>query len=300
LDKIEGELNWRDKTWTRLLERGGPDNVPPDLLRELGLYGGAAGIWADLRRTRQIVPSGIAVGLLHTGSAYPDDISESGVLYHYPTTQRSGHDETEIEATQSASKHKMPVFVITHSSKGNFRDVHRAFVLDWDDTSRIFLISFSDVESVTPLLSAMEEDESPFALTAEPSKKKREINVRDDQPGFKFRVLRRYGPKCAVCSIRFPELLDAAHIREIRHKGSNDARNGIVLCATHHRAFDRGLFWIEPDSLRIIVTPGTLSREDLGITIDSLKSMPRPPHADAIQWRWERSNQRGALLIEAH
>src|SRR5215472_10558353 len=34
--------------------------------------------------------SGIAVGLLHTGSAYDDDLFEDGVIYHFPVTNRPG------------------------------------------------------------------------------------------------------------------------------------------------------------------------------------------------------------------
>ncbi len=42
---------------------------------------------------------GVTVGLLHTGKAYPDDLDATGVLYHYPSTERVGHDAAEISAT---------------------------------------------------------------------------------------------------------------------------------------------------------------------------------------------------------
>ena len=41
-------------------------------------------------------------------------------------------------------------------------------------------------------------------------------------------------------------LLDAAHLRPYADKGSDDPRNGLVLCATHHRAFDKRLFGFIP------------------------------------------------------
>jgi predicted restriction endonuclease len=46
-------------------------------------------------------------------------------------------------------------------------------------------------------------------------------------------------------------LLDAAHVRAYRDKGSDDPRNGLVLCATHHRAFDKKLFAIDPSTLQL-------------------------------------------------
>jgi putative restriction endonuclease len=54
----------------------------------------------------------------------------------------------------------------------------------------------------------------------------------------------QYGHKCGVCDIRHPQLLKAAHIRGKSERGSDDWRNGIPLCATHHDAFDSHLFGI--------------------------------------------------------
>ncbi len=35
--------------WNALLAEGGPTQVPPNLLRALGIYGGAQGIWVNKR-----------------------------------------------------------------------------------------------------------------------------------------------------------------------------------------------------------------------------------------------------------
>src|SRR6266478_1858406 len=60
------------------------------------------------------------------------------------------------------------------------------------------------------------------------------------QQRFRFHVLAKYGPQCAVCSISHPQLLKAAHMRGKADQGCDDWRNGIVLCATHH---DASLNW---------------------------------------------------------
>jgi hypothetical protein len=57
-------------------------------LREKKLYAGQAGIYADMTRTREISPTGIAVSVLHTGQHYADDVDDDGIIYHYPTTGR--------------------------------------------------------------------------------------------------------------------------------------------------------------------------------------------------------------------
>ena len=66
------------------------DDIEPQLLRQLGIYGGAQGIWVDKAHTAssETGVDGVAVGILHTGRHYADDLSEDGVIYHYPKTAR--------------------------------------------------------------------------------------------------------------------------------------------------------------------------------------------------------------------
>ena len=65
--------------------------------------------------------------------------------------------------------------------------------------------------------------------------------------GFREAVLAAYGHRCAVCdfAVRLndsPVALDAAHIKWHRARGPDHIRNGIALCALHHRLFDKGAF----------------------------------------------------------
>jgi predicted restriction endonuclease len=98
--------------------------------------------------------------------------------------------------------------------------------------------------------------------------------------------MRRYGPECAVCGIALPEVLETAHVRPKEHDGSDDPRNGLVLCATHHRAFDAGLFAIEPDTLAVHSRPDGPSLQELRISRSSIAELPRKPHREALTWRW--------------
>jgi putative restriction endonuclease len=57
---------------------------------------------------------------------------------------------------------------------------------------------------------------------------------------FRAALLKAYG-QCVFCGLSFPAALEAAHILEWRlcsDEEKLDVRNGLLLCATHHRLFD--------------------------------------------------------------
>ncbi len=81
----------------------------------------------------------------------------------------------------------------------------------------------------------------------------RMATVRMHQKSFRSRVLHAYGARCAVCSLAYPELLDAAHITPDGDPNSTTSvSNGLALCKMHHAAYDRGLIGID-SSFRIHV-----------------------------------------------
>jgi putative restriction endonuclease len=68
-------------------------------------------------------------------------------------------------------------------------------------------------------------------------------------------------------------------------KGSNDWRNGVPLCATHHVEFDADLFAIHPETLQIVLREG-VDRESLGISVEVLSVARARPHVEALRWRF--------------
>ena len=115
--------------------------------------------------------------------------------------------------------------------------------------------------------------------------------VREVRPGhrrFSFGVIERYGSQCAVCELNFDDLLEAAHICPWAAGGTDDPRNGLRLCALHHRAFDAGYWAVEPDSLRLVCRPGGPQLEQLGITRQSLEHLRGSPSPEALSYAWER------------
>ena len=64
---------------------------------------------------------------------------------------------------------------------------------------------------------------------------------------FRRDVLRAYSDRCAVCALREPQLVQAAHIVPFSDpQGVAAVVNGIALCAIHHLAYDRNLLGIGP------------------------------------------------------
>jgi predicted restriction endonuclease len=101
-------------------------------------------------------------------------------------------------------------------------------------------------------------------------------------------VFQRYGSKCAVCNLDVPQLLQAAHLVPVSDDGSFDPRNGLVLCYTHHRALDVGLFAFEPDTTSVVLKDVGPGARALGITVDSLAHLNKKPHVEALTWCWKR------------
>ena len=67
------------------------------------------------------------------------------------------------------------------------------------------------------------------------------------QGKFRKEILRAYNNTCAVCGIKEPKILRAAHIVPVAKGGTDEISNGICLCTNHEIAFDNGLLKIRPD-----------------------------------------------------
>src|SRR5215469_9071585 len=138
----ESDRRWR--IWS-VLKAENAANIQPQQLRQLGVYGGAQGIWVDKERTSHVAKDGVTVGILHTGRHYPDDVSEDGLIYHYPQTNRpQGRDAAEIQATKNSLELNLPIFVVLPGERQTSRSVRLGWVRDFDDLTGQFLILFGE------------------------------------------------------------------------------------------------------------------------------------------------------------
>jgi putative restriction endonuclease len=96
-----------------------------------------------------------------------------------------------------------------------------------------------------------EEIEEACGLVIEFTKKSRK---RD--PGFRERILRAYGYRCAICGFSAQMdgrhlALEAAHIKWHAAGGPDIESNGIAMCSLHHKLFDKGAFMIVENKMLI-------------------------------------------------
>jgi len=99
------------------------------------------------------------------------------------------------------------------------------------------------------------------AVTQNPEINNDDIEIRDNNRrttivsltkklrdvSFRKRVLTVYSSQCAVCGLQL-RLVEAAHIIPVNHEKSTDeTRNGLALCALHHRAYDQALLAVGDD-----------------------------------------------------
>lgn len=71
-------------------------------------------------------------------------------------------------------------------------------------------------------------------------------------------VLQKFGDGCAVCGLKLKDRdgaieCEVAHIKPVWNDGDDVIANAIPLCRTHHWAFDRYLWAIDPITLQIVV-----------------------------------------------
>lgn len=277
----------RENMWRELQRRGGPANVERGLLRELEIFGGMPGVFVPRAETKTLTtPDGIALSLLNTGRHYADEITETGAVYHYPTTNRSpAHDQSEIEAAKAAYRAGLPVFVITPGNKSTTRTVHRGYIEDLDDAHRVMLVTFTNEELPPP--PPVEEPKLPFNTT-EDDDEAPTFSARRNRPNqvrFAFNVFKRYGTGCAICAVDVAGLVQAAHLVAKSKRGSDDARNGLPLCANHHLAFDRG-YWCMDTNLKLHAQSDGPELIDLAISRSDLSHLPHAPHPDAVTKVW--------------
>jgi len=268
--------------WTELVAGEGVENARPHELRRVGIYRGASGVWVDKATTAAASNGGdgVAVAVLHTGRHYPDDLSESAMLYHYPSTGRPpSRDRGEIEALKECARQQLPLFVVTESDGGRKRAIRCGWVEDWDDESAQVLVGFD-------LYVSTKADEA-FELFQKRDAKRSTVLARPNQQRFKLDVIKRYGAGCAMCGLAVPELIKAAHLIAYAQGGTDQAGNGLPLCANHHDALDRGLVRIEPET-RELVCSGGYSAAELGITESDLSHLRSQPHPRALRELWRR------------
>lgn len=254
-------------------------------VNEAGLYAGGRGIYVNGVFTQAIAPPGVTISLLHTGRHYADALGESGGLFYYPRTHQTTRDANEVEATKNAGRLEIPVFMIIQ--RKSLRDVRLAWIVHWDDAQGCFDVEFGD--ELRPALANPQDDSElgDFRPTVRRTRVRTTGSRAVRSYDFSYRVKARCGRECAACAFSIGRVVEGAHVVPVEKNGTDDERNGLPLCPTHHRLLDALLLHIEPNSREFVAIPGGPTLSDMAVTKPSLAGLARGPHPSALQRRWE-------------
>jgi putative restriction endonuclease len=163
---------------------------------------------------------------------YPDKEVSAGVWeYHYQKGTVDGSNAKLRRAMQTQT----PIILLRVIAKGVFFPVFPVYVIGDDRERRIFTVAVTDNVGIN--IPDQLDNRAYREATA-----KRRVH----QPEFRARVLRAYDEECALCRLKYVQLLDAAHILPDSHpQGYATVQNGLSLCKIHHAAYDSDLLGID-------------------------------------------------------
>lgn len=172
---------------------------------------------------------------------YGDAHDEAG-LFAYAYREGS-IDQADNRALRAAHELQTPVVYFRAMATGQYLVVAPMFVTADDPGARAVILQ--------PGLPV--QDMQPGGLVSAPDVRAyatREVRLRMHQQRFKLEVMRAYRHRCAICTLRERELVQAAHIvPDVEPEGIAAVVNGLALCAIHHLAFDRNLLGIDPEGV---------------------------------------------------
>lgn len=277
-----------------------PPVLPRDLL--------AAGFTFQNRRVPLLGPQGIfkpavlptiplsittAAPSLHKPAPYDDEFGYGRLVYRYRGTDPSHVDNVGL---REAMREKTPLIYFHGIVPGRYLAVWPVFIAGDSRAELWFQVAFDPGDVVgVPELLADEDGRRAYAL--------RLVKQRLHQVGFRERVLSAYERTCAVCRLRYEELLDAANIiPDGRPRGDPVIPSGLALCKLHHAAFDANIIGVRPD-LTVAVRSDVLAKVDGPMLVHGLQETNNQriwvPRSPGLQPGLDRLEERYGEFLKA-
>ena len=185
------------------------------------------------------------------------------LLIEFGPTRKSYHPEYPFWRLQNDGIWELTNIENVSARKGN-TDAKKSELLKYNVhggfKNNIYNTIKSDINFLSTLATSILEDNFPNSMHEDilqaigldldslaNLKRKRDPHFRD-------KVLTAYEYQCAVCgfNVRVGHslvALEAAHIKWHQAGGPDTEKNGVALCALHHKLFDRGAFTLSKDRI---------------------------------------------------
>ena len=254
------------------------------------IHRGERGIYRDLSKTRKLsFEDGICQSILDTGRKYDDILTDSYLTYYYPDTSHKSRDVGEINSLKISQKYNIPIFVVLGSDEDTkTKEIRLGYVQSFNDVQKSFLISFIEDNKriINPIENIIEEQKDETDVLFDDTRQRKKTlssNRNNNQPKFNFDVFKYYQNQCAVCDINY--FLEAAHIIPVKNRGTDNKKNGIILCKNHHKAFDDMFFRINYQNYNIEILKE--NKVSLKILRDNINHLTNKPGNIFLEWRYK-------------
>ncbi|WP_409484218.1 HNH endonuclease [Arsenicicoccus dermatophilus] len=215
---------------------------------------------------------------------YADDLGSDGLVRY--KWRGDDPDHADNRALRAAMRDEQPLIWFWGVGTALYKPVFPIFLVAEEPNHHQFVVALDGMQHLRPSESPVEEVLRRYLRS--------ETTRRLHQPVFRSMVLRAYESHCAVCALRHPVLLDAAHIVEDKHElGAASLRNGLSLCKIHHAAYDSGILGVTPD-FQVQIRADILDEVDGPLLEYGLKGL----HGDQLRFlpRLERERPDPQLL----
>ena len=254
------------------------------------IHRGERGIYRALSKTRKLsFEDGICQSILDTGRKYDDILTDSYLTYYYPDTSHKSRDVGEINSLKISQKYNIPIFVVLGSDEDTkTKEIRLGYVQSFNDAQKSFLISFIEDNKriINPIENIIEEQKDETDVLFDDTRQRKKTlssNRNNNQPKFNFDVFKYYQNQCAVCDINY--FLEAAHIIPVKNRGTDNKKNGIILCKNHHKAFDDMFFRINYQNYNIEILKE--NKVSLKILRDNINHLTNKPGNIFLEWRYK-------------
>ncbi|MBN1219727.1 MAG: HNH endonuclease [Anaerolineae bacterium] len=256
--------------------------------------------------------------LIKQGSIYEDKdefvfLDDGRWLMTY-SPRKGGLEIPDNVALANCMQDKVPVGVIaqitpkTHKKSGStYQILGLGIVTDYNPIQDVFEIQSIDWDTLENVTSIMKDEEERYQVQLyaqlanefRPFVKEELVTYSVSAPkreaSFRKVLLQEYQYTCAICNLKFKldNLVEAqaVHIVPKKENGTDDPRNGIAMCRTHHWAFDNGIFSLT-NNREIILSEKIYQAELSNFPLVEMNHRPIllpqneliRPHSEALTW----------------